>query len=114
MAREFISCPHLFTGENALSDAASTITSLGNKCFIVTDEMMIKLGNIKKLTEEAKVSLRNERRDSMDAIKAMKKENIITEDEQADAEKEIQKKVDSYNAKIDAMCQVKEKEIMEV
>ena len=45
MAREFISCPHLFTGENALSDAASTITSLGNKCFIVTDEMMIKLGN---------------------------------------------------------------------
>lgn len=51
MAREFISCPHLFTGENALSDAASTITSLGNKCFIVTDEMMIKLGNIKKLTD---------------------------------------------------------------
>ena len=51
MAREFISCPHLFTGENALNDAASTITSLGKKCFIVTDEMMIKLGNIKKLTD---------------------------------------------------------------
>lgn len=82
---------------------------------ILTEERRKELvKNIKKLTEEAKVSLRNDRRDSMDAIKAMKKENIITEDEQSDAEKEIQKKVDSYNAKIDAMCQAKEKEIMDV
>ena len=51
MAKEFITCPHLFTGENALVEAGKTISELGNKCFIVTDEMMIKLGNIKKLTD---------------------------------------------------------------
>lgn len=70
--------------------------------------------NIKKMAEEAKVALRNERRDCLDAVKSMKKDNIITEDDQSAAEKEIQKRVDAFNAKIEAVLQDKEKEIMEV
>ena len=68
----------------------------------------------KKLTEEAKISLRNERRDALDLLKALKKDNLITEDDLAGAEKEIQKILDGANAELEDMCKCKEKEIMEV
>lgn len=68
----------------------------------------------KALLEEAKVTMRNERRDAMDAIKEMKKENLLTEDSQKNAEKEVQKILDNATARVDALFAEKEKEIMSV
>ena len=50
----------------------------------------------------------------MDELKEQKKNNIITEDEQSGAEKEVQKILDTYNDKIDDLLAQKEKEIMEI
>ncbi|OON90559.1 MAG: alcohol dehydrogenase [Candidatus Epulonipiscium fishelsonii] len=50
MAREFILNKELVLGENALVEAGSKIKALGNKALIVTDKMMVQLGNVKKLT----------------------------------------------------------------
>ena len=48
---QFIMPKHIFYGENALSDAGEQIASLGKKALIVTDPMMVKLGNVKKVTD---------------------------------------------------------------
>ena len=66
------------------------------------------------MAEESRISLRNERREAMDELKEQKKNNVITEDEQVGAEKEIQKMLDEYNVKIETILSAKEKEIMEV
>ena len=68
----------------------------------------------KKIAEEVKVSARNERRDALDKIKLLKKDNLITEDMQKSSETEIQKILDEYIAKIDKLALEKEKEVMEV
>lgn len=82
---------------------------------VLTEERRKELvKQTKKISEEVKVSARNERRESLDAIKLMKKENLLTEDGVKDSEKEIQKILDDYIAKIDKMQQAKEKEVMEV
>ncbi len=64
--------------------------------------------------EEAKVGVRNIRRDSIDKIKAMKKNSEITEDDQKNAEEKIQKITDEYVKKIDEIAAAKTKEIMEI
>ena len=69
---------------------------------------------INKKTEEAKVALRNIRRDVNDAIKKLQKANEITEDQQADGEDQIQKLTDKYIAVIDKSVEAKTKEIMTV
>ena len=69
---------------------------------------------IKKIAEEAKVSIRAIRRDGMDEYKSMQKESIITEDELKRAEDDIQKMTDSKVAEIDEILANKEKEIMSV
>lgn len=68
----------------------------------------------KSVAEETKIALRNERRDAMDAVKEMKKENLLTEDSQSNAEKEIQKILDKATEEVNSMTSKKEKEIMEV
>ena len=70
--------------------------------------------SVKKIAEETKIAVRNARRDAMELIKDLEKEGSISEDEQASAEKEVQKIIDLYNDKVDANCAAKEKEIMEV
>ena len=70
--------------------------------------------DVNRLTENAKVSCRNARRDAIDAIKKLKKDSEITEDESATYEKEVQKKLDEVSAKIDKLMEAKEKEIMQV
>lgn len=70
--------------------------------------------DIKKFSEEAKVAVRNVRRDEMDEAKAKLKNNEISEDEEKSMEDQIQKKTDSYVAKIDELTDKKEKEIMTV
>lgn len=70
--------------------------------------------NIKKLGEDAKVAVRNERRDAIEHLKKMEKSKEITEDDLTSGEKEIQKMVDDVIVKIDQMVTKKSEEIMEV
>jgi ribosome recycling factor len=69
---------------------------------------------IKKRGEEAKVVVRNIRRDTIDAFKAQKKNNEITEDDLKNAESDIQKLVDKYISEIEKLMSAKETDIMEV
>ena len=69
---------------------------------------------IKKYAEEAKVAMRNIRRDGMDYVKKLKKNSEITEDDQKKAEKDLQDLVDKYIKKVDAACAAKEKELMAI
>lgn len=69
---------------------------------------------VQKEGEDAKVAIRNIRRDAMDASKKMKKDGELTEDEQKDAEKAIQDVTDKYIKNVDAISAKKEKELMEI
>ena len=69
---------------------------------------------VKKMAEDAKIAVRNVRRDGMDAIKKLKNEKAISEDEHASCEKEIDKLISETVEKIDKLCQDKEKDIMVV
>lgn len=64
--------------------------------------------------EQAKIAVRNQRRDANDAIKRLVKDKEVTEDDQKRAEAEIQKTTDKYVAEVDALVAAKEKDIMEV
>ena len=69
---------------------------------------------IKKFGEEAKVTLRNVRRDTLEKFKTMKKNSEITEDDMKGLEKDIQKLTDKYCDNVDSAVSVKEKEIMSI
>ena len=64
--------------------------------------------------ENAKIAIRNLRRDANDSIKRMVKDKEATEDDQKRSEAEIQKSTDAHIAEIDALVTGKEKDIMEV
>jgi ribosome recycling factor len=68
----------------------------------------------KKQAEEARIVVRNVRRDANEAIKNLQKGGTITEDERDMGLSEIQKYTDSYIGKIDAMVTAKEKDVMVV
>ena len=70
--------------------------------------------NIKKYGEEAKVSVRSVRRDTMDKFKTRKKNSEITEDDMKQCEKDLQKIVDRFCDDIDKMVADKEKEILSI
>lgn len=70
--------------------------------------------DVKKKGEEAKVAIRNVRRDANDSIKKLNKNGDISEDEQKQAEDRVQKLTDKYVAAIDKMIDDKSKEIMTV
>ncbi len=70
--------------------------------------------DIKKTAEEAKVSIRNIRRDEMDEAKNSLKKNEISEDEERSLEEKIQKATDENVAKIDEIFSKKESEIMSI
>ena len=67
---------------------------------------------VKKYGEDAKVAMRNIRRDGMDYVKKLKKNSEITEDDQKKAEKDLQDLLDKYTKKADEALAVKEKELM--
>ena len=69
---------------------------------------------IKKYAEDAKVSIRNARRDGIDKAKTMQKDGDITEDELKAAETEIQKITDKYIEEVDKTITAKETEIMSI
>lgn len=73
---------------------------------------LVKL--VKKMAEEAKVAVRNIRRDANEIIKDLKKEKEISEDEQFKGQEEVQKITDDFIKKIDELSAAKEKEILEI
>ncbi len=81
----------------------------------LTEERRKELSKgVAKRGEEAKVAVRNIRRDAIDGFKKQKKNNEITEDDLKDLEDKIQKLTDKFIKKIDDIASAKEKEIMEV
>ncbi len=98
-------------GLNPISDG----TNLKIPIPALTEERrkdLVKL--VKKFGEEAKVALRNVRRDANDHLKKIEKEKKMTEDELKEAEKETQKLTDEHITMVDDIIKHKEKEIMEV
>lgn len=69
---------------------------------------------IKKLSEDARIAIRNVRRDEIEHLKKSEKEDHISEDDRKHAEKEMQTLTDKHIKEIDALLTKKEKEIMEV
>ena len=64
--------------------------------------------------EEAKIAVRNVRRDALDKFKAKKKAGELTEDDLKNLENEMQKITDKFVKEIDKTCEAKNKEIMEI
>lgn len=69
---------------------------------------------VSKKGEDAKVTVRNVRRDAMDAYKAQKKKNEITEDDLKNIEKDIQELTDMKIREVEAITDKKQKEIMAI
>ena len=67
-----------------------------------------------KYAEEAKVAIRNIRRDAVESFKVQKKKGEITEDDLTDTEKDLQKLTDKYTAELDKVAGKKEEEIKEI
>lgn len=81
----------------------------------LTEERRKELGKVaRKYGEEAKVAVRNVRRDANDQLKKLEKDKAISEDELKKATDDVQKLTDKFVAKVDDKCQAKEKEIMDL
>lgn len=81
----------------------------------LTEERRLQLvKTTKKIAEDAKIAIRNIRRDTNEAIKKLEKDKHISEDETKKSLDEMQKLTDSYIKKIDELVVHKDKEIMEV
>lgn len=70
--------------------------------------------DVKSLAENAKVAIRNIRREAIEKLKAMKKAGDLTEDDLSDAEKEVQKVTDDFIKQVDGVAEKKEEEIMAI
>ena len=81
----------------------------------LTEERRKELAKqVRRYGEDAKVAVRNIRRDAMDKFKKEQKKGEITEDDLKDLEKDLQKLTDDYIKKIDKQTEAKEKELFEI
>ena len=81
----------------------------------LTEERRVALTkDVKKKAEDAKVAIRNIRRDAIDSFKKAEKAKEITEDDRASLEEEIQKMTEKFGAEIDKKSEAKSKDIMSV
>jgi ribosome recycling factor len=69
---------------------------------------------VKRMGEDAKVGIRNVRREANDTLKKLEKDKELTEDEQKRGEKEIQDLTDDYVSRVDKVIEEKEKDLMEI
>ena len=69
---------------------------------------------VKKYGEDAKVAVRNVRRDAVDYVKKAQKKGELTEDDQKVAETDIQDLTDKFTKRIDEVCAKRDKELMEI
>ncbi len=82
---------------------------------MMTEERRREIAKVvKKISEDFRVSIRNDRREAMDKIKKAEKDKILTEDQRKAAEDFLQKQTDLYVKKVDEAMASKEKELMEV
>lgn len=81
----------------------------------LTQERRVELvRTVKNMIENARVAVRNVRRDANDKLKKLEKDHAISEDEYHRCHKEIQEITDASIAELDEVCEKKEKEIMEI
>ena len=81
----------------------------------LTEERRKELAKqVRKYGEDAKVAMRNVRRDAMDKFMKEQKWGEITEEDLMDLEKELQKLTDDYTKKVDKQIEAKEKELFEI
>ena len=81
----------------------------------LTEERRKELAKqVRKYAEDAKVAMRNIRRDGMDYVKKLKKNAEITDDDLKKAEKDLQTLLDKYIKKVDDALAAKEKELMAI
>lgn len=82
---------------------------------VMTEERRKELAKqAKKMGEEAKVAVRNHRREAMDVIKKMKTAKEISEDEAAGCEADVEKTISGYMSKLEVIISAKEKELMTI
>ena len=106
--------------EKAIMDANIGLTPQNNgesiRCVVppLTEERRKELiKKVKSAGENAKVVVRNARRDAIEALKKAQKEGL-SEDVQKDYEQNVQKETDTFGKKVDELCAAKEKDIMTV
>ena len=81
----------------------------------MTEERRKELAKqVKKYGEEAKVAVRNIRREAIDKFKKQQKASEITEDDYKTVEKDIQKLTDDYIKEVEGIADKKEKELFEI
>ncbi|MDH4468332.1 MAG: ribosome recycling factor [Bacteriovoracaceae bacterium] len=81
---------------------------------LTEDKRKTLVKDVKKIGEDAKVSLRNLRRDQNEAVKKSEKDKKISEDESKKWQQEIQNLIDKYTKQIDDQVSAKEKEVMTI
>ena len=82
---------------------------------VMTEERRKELvKQAKKMGEEAKVAVRNHRREGMDLIKRMKTAKELSEDEASGCEADVEKAISGYMSKVEDIIAAKEKELMSV
>ncbi len=82
---------------------------------ILTEERRKELvKTVKGYGEEAKVAIRNVRRDAIDKMRSANKKKELTDDDLKDFEEKVQKITDKFTKKVDESCDKKEKELMEI
>lgn len=82
---------------------------------ILTEERRKELVKVvKTYGEEAKVAIRNVRREAIDKMRSANKKKELTDDDLMDYEEKVQKITDKYTKDVEKACEVKEKELMEI
>ena len=111
----------LKTAEKAIVDANIGITPNNDGKVLrlvfpdLTEERRQALvKELKQVTENAKVTLRNHRRDANEGLKKLKKDALITEDDMKALEKDVDKMLNDYVAEVDKAFKDKEGEILNV
>lgn len=107
--------------EKAIRDAEMGLNPATNGSTVrvpmpaLTEERRKELAKVVKTEgEEAKVAIRNIRRDANNELKTRLKDKLISEDEEKRAQDEIQKLTDKFSAEVDKMTSAKEKELLTV
>lgn len=110
--------PHI---EKAIMGANIGITPANDGNFVrinfpalTEDKRKTLAKDVKKLGEDAKVAIRNARRDQNDKVKKAEKDKTVSEDESKKIQDEIQKVTDNYVKEVDKVVDAKEKEVMTV
>ncbi len=81
---------------------------------LTEDKRKLLAKDVKKLGEDAKVAVRNARRDQNDKVKKAEKDKVVSEDESKKIQDEVQKITDNFIKEVDKLVDAKEKEVMTV